>query len=79
MSTWNQLIESRMRNNGESFKDVVSVEIDTDYYSKSGVSLDEEATGWTGNGFTVWTSNYIYFPWGHVENEMCDSVRRNPQ
>ena len=76
MSTWKEMIECAMNENGESWCDVESSTMTEDEMNNefdAGCSASIE-----GCPFTIWTKNRVYFPICYDGVEWVGSVSRNP-
>ena len=75
MNNWKKLIEYEMKENGETFEDVVECtltdeELMVEFYDDYGCS--------EGAPFTLWTTHRVYFPVVYDGSEWVESVSRNP-
>ena len=75
MDTWRGYIEDAMKDNGESWSDVVSCTLSGEGLDKP---FDSGYGGTEGDPFTVWTARRVYFPACYDGAEWCASVSRNP-
>lgn len=76
MATWRTEILKTMAVNGDIYDD------NAFYSTLTDTELDEEFDkgfeGPNGESFTVWTSEWVYFPVCYDGLEWCGSVPRNP-
>lgn len=75
MGNWKKLIEYEMKQQGETFDDVVECTL-TD--EELVVEFDSGYGGSEGAPFTLWTTNRVYFPVVYDGAEWVGSVSRNP-
>ena len=73
LTTWRELIEEAMENEGETFKDVVSCTLTEEELD---VEFDKGYGTAEGKPFTLWTKNRVYFPAEYDGSERCCSVSR---
>jgi len=74
MTTWRELIYEEMKNQNESWADVVShTEFDLDRKFYGGYGISE------GEPFTLWTKKRVYFPVVYDGMEWVSSVPRSPR
>lgn len=85
MATWKELIEDAMKDNGDSFSNLVSLELAHNEWShnKEGKPslLDKFYDGYGGAEgcyFQLWTTDFVYFPICYDGAEWCGSASRNP-
>lgn len=87
--TWRQLILLEMENHHETWDDVVDSVMAVQYYEwetesefahepSFDRSFNNDYGGTNGDWFTVWTTNFVYFPVCYDGAEWAGSVQRNP-
>jgi hypothetical protein len=75
VTTWGNLIGSVLKENGETWDDIVSItlsERDLKTRFDNGYGAEQ------GKPFTAWTKNHVYFPICYDGAEWCGSAPRNP-
>lgn len=75
MSTWKEMLNSALEENGESWSDVEANTMSEDEMAKN---FDSGYGSTEGCSFTVWTKNTVYFPLCYDGSERIGSVSRNP-
>ena len=75
MATWRKLIELRLKENGESFNDIIKITLTEEQLDKR---FDDDFGYQEGEPFTAWTKEYVYFPVVYDGSEWVSSVPRNP-
>jgi hypothetical protein len=75
MMTWKEGLEHTMKRNGETLSDIVSSTLTPE---EMGRSFDGGYGGEEGLPFTVWTTDFVYFPVCYDGSEWVGSVARNP-
>lgn len=87
MATWRELITETMKENGDTWEDVIDFKLSKGAYRWGGEdkrepSLDESFDsgygGEEGCSFQLWTKNNVYFPICYDGAEWCGSASRNP-
>jgi len=75
ITNWKKLLDEALSDNGESWGDVESNTLTDDEME---LEFDSGYGRTRGKPFTVWTKNYVYFPWSYDRSEGVTSVSRNP-
>lgn len=75
MTTWRKAITTALNENQETWNDVeactlTQVELD--------IAFDDGYGGSSGEPFTMWTHNHVYFPIVYDGAEWAGSVARHP-
>lgn len=74
-TTWRHGIKRAMRDNGESWGDVVDCTLTDEQLD---VEFNDGYGGTEGEPFTLWTKRRVYFPVVYDGAEWVGSVPRNP-
>lgn len=72
--SWRQLILAEMERNGDAPEAVISEVSSCNLEGRQ----DTTDIGYEEIAFTVWTSDYVYFPAGYDGTVWCESIARNP-
>ena len=75
MTNWKELIQEEMKQQGETFEDVVECTLND---KELVVEFDSGYGGSEGAPFTLWTTHRVYFPVVYDGAEWVGSVSRNP-
>ena len=88
MSTWRELIEQTMEENGDDWSNVVEYKLAKNTWEEGDQTLlpPEELDrdfhcsygGTEGAFFTLWSREFVYFPICYDGAEWCGSAPRNP-
>ncbi len=89
MTTWRELITETMKENGDTWEDVIDFKLSKGGYKwddndddKKEPSLDDDFYsgfgGEEGCSFQLWTKSNVYFPICYDGSEWCGSASRNP-
>lgn len=74
-TTWRDLIGHALKENGETWKDIVSITLDDRDLNRK---FDNGYGAEQGKPFTAWTKDRVYFPICYDGAEWCGSVSRTP-
>lgn len=75
ITNWGKELSEKFKETGDSWYDIVSNTMTSDQIHKE---FDDGYGGNEGCSFTVWTTNYVYFPVCRDGAEWVGFVPRNP-
>lgn len=75
MSTWRQLLTHELKQNFETFDDLIKIAIPPGHLD---LEFDSSYGAPEGCPFTAWSENFVYFPIQYDGAEWVGSAPRNP-
>ena len=71
MATWRELLELCLKENKETFDDIIKITLIEEQLNETIGSIEDVP-------FTAWTKEYVYFPTAYDGSAWLSSVPRNP-